>query len=506
MSERAFDPDALAPLLASVPGTNVPTWLADALRDGLGGVVYFGYNTPDAPTAARLSADITRAAGREVMIAIDEEGGDVSRLFAAVGSPAPSARGFGWIDDPVVTRAHARALGGLLAACQVTMTCAPVADVASEPRNPVIGTRAFGRTVADVVRHAGAFADGIREAGVLACAKHFPGHGETDVDSHVGLPRIDLDAERMRREHVAAFAGLKGRVDAVMTAHILVPALGEGPASLGAWSTDLIGEAVPGALIVTDALDMGAITESVGYAEACVRSLEAGAHLLCLGTSIRRDAEAMLREAHDGIAGALDSGRLRRGDLRRRAAEVRTVVEAAAVRRAELQARTGPSPDEVAAAYDALALSLADRAAHWHPAPPALARRGSASAPRVRVLDARRLHDYAAGAGRNFLVPALESEGIEVVEGDTESEAEAGAGAGVEATIVLTRLGLASDADMQALASLPPGQEVIVVHTGVPENAPALEAPCVLTYGAGRGPLGAAARLIARAMTDGQAA
>lgn len=497
MSERAFDPDALAPLLASVPGTDVPTWLADALRAGLGGVVYFGYNTPDAPTAARLSAEITRAAGREVMIAIDEEGGDVSRLFAAGGSPAPSARGFGWIDDPELTRAHARALGDLLAACQVTMTCAPVADVASEPRNPVIGTRAFGRTVTDVVRHAGAFADGIREAGILACAKHFPGHGETDVDSHVGLPRIDLDAERMRREHVAAFAGLDGHVEAVMTAHILVPAFGEGPASLGRWATDLIEEAVPGALIVTDALDMGAITESMGYAEACVRSLEAGAHLLCLGTSIRRDAEAMLQDAHDGIVEALESGRLRREELRRRAAQVRAMIEAAAVRRLARQTQTGLTPAEAAAAYESLALSLADRAAHWHPAPPALAHRRRTSAPRVRVLDARRLHDYAAGAGQNLLVPALVSEGIEVVESDLEAQAEA--------TIVLTRLGLASDAEQRVIENLPPGQAVIIVHTGVPENAPVATAPCLLTYGAGRGPLGAAARLIAHAVRDRQA-
>ncbi|MDU6927444.1 MAG: glycoside hydrolase family 3 N-terminal domain-containing protein, partial [Dermabacter sp.] len=144
MSQSRFDADALAPLLASFPGTDVPEWLAQALEAGLGGVCLFGYNTPNTREAQRLIAQVREASCTEPIVTIDEEGGDVTRLYAAHGGAFPAARGFGDIDDPELSREYGEAIGRVLAAIGVRMNFAPVADVNTNPSNPVIGARSFG--------------------------------------------------------------------------------------------------------------------------------------------------------------------------------------------------------------------------------------------------------------------------------------------------------------------------------------------------------------------------
>lgn len=496
-----FDPDALAPLLASFEGTTVPQWLLERLEAGLGGVVYFGYNTPNPHTAATLSTLIRSASQRTPVIAIDEEAGDVTRLFAESGSPSPAARGFGEVSDPALTRVHAAALGKTLQACGISLNFAPVADVLSSPHNLVIGTRAFGTDAAKVIEHAGAVCAGLHDAGILSCVKHFPGHGDTTVDSHVGLPTVPLDTEQFEKDHLVAFTALSAVVDALMTAHVCVPALGDGPASISAWAGELAGRTMPEALIVTDALDMGAITQSCGYGEACVRALEAGAHLLCLGTSIRRDGESMVSEAHDAIHAALTSGRVSRAALRARAATVAA--------RLEHSNRHAPSAnlDQALADYEKIALVVAARAVRWaHPTGRApLTSASQKSANTVQIVDARVVSDFAAGHSRNFLRPALEHRGF------TVRAASDGHGPSVEhhaevpadLTVILTKHWKAHAAEIQkvqkALAYTTAGErEAVVVHTGIPENADESLAPyTVLSFGASRGSMQATANLIA---------
>src|SRR5699024_4154079 len=201
--------------------------------------------------------------------------GDVTRLQAAPGSSLPTAWALGEADDIELTREAGRALGDLLAACDLDLDLAPVLDVSTDPANPVIGTRAFGDDP-DRAAH---------------CANSFPGHGATATDSHTALPRIDLDPVQFEREHLAPWR-IAPWLDSVMTAHVLVPALGEGPASISTWSRPLLDRVVGGTfqgLVITDALDMAAVAADPGGGESVVRAFEAGADLLCLGTSLRRD-------------------------------------------------------------------------------------------------------------------------------------------------------------------------------------------------------------------------
>ncbi|OYN88677.1 beta-glucosidase [Parenemella sanctibonifatiensis] len=335
---RIQDPDAdvLALLLPPLPAGDVDEVIEDALRAGLGGVVYFAHDVPTLARARELSDRVHRA-NPDAVVAIDEEGGPVTRLFsrfsglpgqARTEGPLPSAGVFGRVDDPELTREAGVAMGAVLTWCGIDLDFAPVADVNSNPDNPVIGLRAYAADPARVRTQSAAFAAGLHQAGVLSCAKHFPGHGDTATDSHHTLPTVEMPRDRFLAEHLAGFP--LAEVDAVMTAHIEVPALGQGPASISRWSAELVAEQGFEGLVVTDALDMAAVSGTVGFPESCVRALEAGADLLCLGTSIRRDAHAMLDQAHGAIAAALASGRLDRSDLQTRAVRVRA---ARAVRR-----------------------------------------------------------------------------------------------------------------------------------------------------------------------------
>lgn len=463
-----WDADALAPLLAGFSGTALPPWLAAALADGLGGVVLFGHNLRDLPTTRILTAAIAHASSGRALVAIDEEGGDVTRLEARQGSSVPSAAAFGRVDDADLTRRAGRATGDLLHALGIHLDFAPVADVATRPGNPVIGTRSFGESPELVARHALAWAEGLQGAGVLACAKHAPGHGDTAEDSHLALPRVDLDAATMRRDHLAPFAELAGTAAAMMTAHVLVPALGAGPASLSRWSTELLRALGHDGLVVTDALDMAGASGEIGLGEACVRALEAGADLLCLGTALRRDEEDMLREAHDAILGALGSGRLERSRLRGIRERTRARLDAV------------PDPPGAAAVEDALDRALADLAAVGAEASRrALEVRGPLPAPGpLRLVDARVRRDHAAGDRGTLLADALRSAGAELLPAETVPE-----GAAEGTTVLLTRLA-AADPEEQAVLEAHPG--AVVVHTGVAALAPVRPAAILLAHGGGR--------------------
>ncbi|WP_232820164.1 glycoside hydrolase family 3 N-terminal domain-containing protein [Brachybacterium sp. YJGR34] len=467
----AWDADALGVLMAPVTGTELPQWLGEALDAGLASVILFGQNTPDPHTAARLARAI-HARAEDCAVAIDEEGGDVTRLQSDTGSDLPTAWALGEADDPELTRDAGRALGDLLAACDLDLDLAPVLDVSTDPANPVIGTRAFGDDPDRVAAHARAFAGGLIDAGLGTCAKHFPGHGATATDSHTALPLIDLDRREIEEEHLAPFR-IVPWLDAVMTAHVLVPALGEGPASISSWSRPLLERTMGGTfhgLVITDALDMAAVAEDPGFGEAVVRAVESGADLLCLGSSARREDRQMLREAHDALVGAVRAGRIPREVLHRRAEGTRSQLRTLRTRR-----RAVPSVSIETA------LTRAQR----------LGAEAAARAVRVRdarldlrpamVLDLRHRAQHASGARSQQLVWALRERGISA---DVPYYPDqVGSGGQV---LAITRLPRSDEEEARRLAELLARRpDAIVIHTGVPDAAPEHRRR-VLAHGAGR--------------------
>lgn len=480
----AYDADVLGVLMAPFTGTELPSWTGEALDAGLASVILFGHNTPDPATARELARAVHDRA-EDCVVAIDEEGGDVTRLQAATGSSLPTAWALGEVDDPELTRRTGRALGDLLAACDLDLDLAPVLDVSTDPANPVIGTRAFGDEPDRVALHARAAATGLIEAGLGTCAKHFPGHGATSTDSHTALPRIDLEVAEFEREHLAPWR-IAPWLDAVMTAHVLVPAFGEGPASISPWARPLLDRAVGGTfhgLVITDALDMAAVAEDPGYGEAAVRAIEAGADLLCLGTSLRRDDEQMLREAHDALLAAVRSGRIPREDLHERAGRTRERLRSLRTRRRFVPA---PELEDALARLETLGAEAAARAVR--------SRHGHArldSRRPVAVLDLRARAQHASGARAQQLVAALRERGI----GADAPEQPGWIDPAVQ-VLAVTRLPRSDAEEGDRLAALLAARpDTIVVHTGVPDAAPDHRL-LVRAHGAGRTMMRAAVELL----------
>src|SRR5499427_8894571 len=183
-------------LLPGFVGTRVPDWVLTRLQRGLGGAVLFARNVVDPEQVSRLTAEL-HTARPDALVAIDEEGGDVTRMEAATGSSYPGNLALGAAGDVDLTRAVAASLGAELAAAGIDLDLAPVADVNSNPDNPVIGVRSFGADADLVAVHTAAFVAGLQASGAGACVKHFPGHGDTAVDSHLDLPVVSGGPEEL---------------------------------------------------------------------------------------------------------------------------------------------------------------------------------------------------------------------------------------------------------------------------------------------------------------------
>jgi len=308
MTAGGLEPAVAACLFPGFDGLRVPDWLRRLLAEGLGGVVLFARNVRDPRQLAELTASL-RAENSELLVATDEEGGDVTRLEAAVGSSFPGNLALGVVDDVGLTRRVAAAIGGELASAGVNLDLAPMADVLVDPANPIVGVRSFGSDSQLVARHVTAFVEGLQNVGVAACAKHFPGHGETAADSHLELPVAETDRETLFARALPPFqAAVAAGAQAVMTAHIRFTALDDEPATLSAGVIGLLREALGfDGLVITDALEMQAIRETVGLEEGAVRALAAGADALCFGAD-RTPAEIASVQA--AIVEAVRGGRL----------------------------------------------------------------------------------------------------------------------------------------------------------------------------------------------------
>ncbi|MEU6813471.1 glycoside hydrolase family 3 protein [Streptomyces sp. NPDC046860] len=320
--------DALTVLQPGFTGTTAPDWLLRRLGEGLASVGLFGRNIVSPDQLASLTAQL-RAERPEVLVAIDEEGGDVTRLEARSGSSFPGNHALGAVDDVELTHAVARELGRRLAECGVRLNWAPSADVNSNPGNPVIGVRSFGADTGLVARHTAAYVTGLQSAGVAACTKHFPGHGDTSVDSHHALPRIDVPADVLHARELAPFrAALAAGTRAVMSAHILVPALDpDRPATLSRpVLTDLLrGELGYQGLIVTDGMEMRAVSGTYGIEHGSVLAVAAGADAICVGGGLADDET--VRRLRDALVAAVRSGELPEERLADAARRVRELAE-----------------------------------------------------------------------------------------------------------------------------------------------------------------------------------
>ncbi|MFE9975589.1 glycoside hydrolase family 3 protein [Streptomyces hirsutus] len=320
--------DALAVLQPGFAGTTAPDWVRRRLSEGLASVALFGRNVATAEQVTALTAQL-RAERDDLLVAIDEESGDVTRLEVRTGSSFPGNHALGAVDDTALTRGVARELGRRLAECGVNFNWAPSADVNANPDNPVIGVRSFGRDTDLVARHTAAYVEGLQSTGVAACTKHFPGHGDTSVDSHHAVPHIDLDATTLNERELQPFrAAIAAGTRAVMSAHIRVPVLDpDRPATLSRRIlTGLLrGELGYQGLIVTDGMEMRAISGTYGLEHGVVLAIAAGADAICVGGGLCD--EDTVQGLKDALVAAVRSGELPEERLADAAARVRALAD-----------------------------------------------------------------------------------------------------------------------------------------------------------------------------------
>lgn len=280
----------------------------------VGGTVYFRRNIESVPQLAALSSALQRLprnhADVPLFIAIDQEGGMVARLDHEGMSRIPGNMSLGAADDLSLTEATARLAAKEMLALGINFNFAPCIDVNNNPANPVIGVRSFGENPLKVAEHGVAAITGYQQQGVIATAKHFPGHGDTAVDSHRGLASVPHDKERLNAVELLPFRhAITAGVDAIMTAHVIFPAFEPDgiPATLSRKVlTDLLRtELGYQGVIVTDCLEMHAISKESGIAEGAVQSIEAGADLVLVSHTLRDQIAAI-----EAVKTAVKEGRI----------------------------------------------------------------------------------------------------------------------------------------------------------------------------------------------------
>jgi beta-N-acetylhexosaminidase len=270
---------------------------------GVYGVVLFARNVEDAEQVAGLVAELKRAADGPLLVSIDQEGGRVARLRAAQGfTELPPMRALGDTGDEVLAREAGRLLGSELRAVGIDQDFAPVVDVDTNPANPVIGDRSLSRDPEVVSRLGAALAQGLQEAGVAACAKHFPGHGDTSMDSHLELPRLPHPLERLERVELVPFRALaRAGVASVMTAHVVFDALdARRPATLSPPVMRLLREQAGfDGCAISDDLEMKAVADHFPLEEAAPGAVLAGvdALLVCHRADVQHRAIDLVRMA-----------------------------------------------------------------------------------------------------------------------------------------------------------------------------------------------------------------
>ena len=458
---------AAACLFPGFDGTAAPDWVLRWVERGLGGVVLFGRNVESREQVASLTQAL-RAEG-DLLVATDEEGGDVTRLEARTGSSYPGNWALGVVDDTTLTEGIAASIASELAAVGINLDFAPVADVNSNPDNPVIGIRSFGSDPALVLRHVAAFVAGLQRHGVAACAKHFPGHGDTSEDSHLELPVVEgALGEALEPFRAAIAAGVRS----IMTAHIRVPSLDDEQATL---SPRILHELLRlelgfDGVAITDALEMRAVSATVGIEAGAVRALEAGADALCIGADVN---DALVTSIHRTIVDAVRSGRLGAERLHEAADRVGELAIWAAA------ASPGPVRHELGAKAATRALVI-EGDVRLSAAP--------------LVVELRPAASIAAGEAQHGLADVLDTDSTVVSEGAAAPRPD-----GRPLVIVVRdahRHAWERDLVKRLLAASP---DAVVVEVGIPLWRPE-GAAWIATHGGGRANFEAAARALSPEM------
>ncbi len=306
-------------MIVGVPGTSLDAETEATLRRiRPAGAILFSENYVDATGAARWTRELHTLLGSPdlpALITVDEEGGLVSRLSHFWEVP-PAARAVASSGGPPLVKDLATRTARRLLALGFNLDFAPCLDIDSHPKNPVIGIRSFGENPSQVTACGRAAIEGFLSVGVIPVAKHFPGHGDTSLDSHVALPRVEADERLLARRELKPFEGaIACGVPMVMTGHMLVPALEPDPKTTATVSraivTGLLRERMKfNGVVVTDALEMAGATTLGSYGEVAVRALEAGVDLLLYSklTPGPEEALAAVREAI--VSGRLSEARV----------------------------------------------------------------------------------------------------------------------------------------------------------------------------------------------------
>ncbi|WP_154795842.1 glycoside hydrolase family 3 protein [Occultella kanbiaonis] len=418
-SDRSLESLAHSVLWPGFTGTRAPDWLLRARDAGTPGALLFAHNIDpdDAGQVSRLVGELDGTRGS--LVGADEEGGLVTRLHARDGSPSPGHAALGRHDVAADTEIVAEQIGAELARHGIAIDLAPVADVNNNPANPVIGSRSFGADPELVARHTAAYVRGLQRAGTAACAKHFPGHGDTTTDSHLAVSRMDVSADELEEIHLAPFrAAIEAGVRSVLTAHIIVPVLGPEPATVNPRALSMLRGMGFDGLIISDAVEMEAIASTLGIGPGTVAALAAGVDLVCLGNQGAdprtpenpHPDEFAYRTVHTAVVDAIRSGSLRAERLEEAAERIAALRTWVAAHRTSGGADGSPGTSETAApgappvAPNLPTATAARVAAH------ACDVRGDvrlrADAP-VTVIDARVLRNRAAGREADLVGRAL---------------------------------------------------------------------------------------------------
>ena len=274
--------------MVGFPGPTITPEITDLIQNyHVGGIILFGRNLQDAHQIQQLTHDLqmlAQAAGYRypLLISIDQENGTVRR-FGDSATVFPGNMTLGAINSTQLAREVAQATGIELKALGININLAPVADVNNNPANPVIGIRSFGEDPHQVAQQLAAMLQGYQDAGVITCLKHFPGHGDTAVDSHLALPSIPHTLERLEQIELVPFRqGIAAGADSIMTAHIYLPALMPSDTTLPATvSPSIVHDLLRTELgytgiVITDCLEMNAISETIGVEAGAIMAIQAG--------------------------------------------------------------------------------------------------------------------------------------------------------------------------------------------------------------------------------------
>src|SRR5438067_13056945 len=323
-----FDREAARCVFVGIQGHAPSPSELDLIRRGVGGVILFARNVVDPGQVAELSRSLKAAAGGPLLICIDQEGGRVQRLKPPHWTAWPSMRRLGEIDQQggvgdmngtVVVERVGQMIARELSACGIDLDFAPVVDVDTNPRNPVIGDRSFSRDPKRVARLGVALAQGLERSGVASCVKHFPGHGDTSQDSHLTLPRLAHDKQRLWQVELVPFvAAARAGLASVMTAHVRFEAFDRMPATLSPISLELLRNDVEfKGCCISDDLEMRAISDIWGVSDASELAIAAGCDAVLVCHTLQRQHDSI-----DAIARGARSGPLSRARLAEASARV----------------------------------------------------------------------------------------------------------------------------------------------------------------------------------------